>query len=88
MNHSRWLTTANRLLRLWVSKHRLNRKNSNNLRFIVEFIIAVYYPHLFKVKVKHSGIERPWAHSVSAGGGAGPCHADCENLLGTAIVKP
>ena len=53
VNHSRWLTTANRLLRLWVSKHGLKGKNLKNLRFIVEFIIGVYYPCWFKVKVNH-----------------------------------
>lgn len=59
VNHSRWLTTANRLLRLWVSKHGLKGKNLKNLRFIVEFIIGVYYPCWFKVKVNHSWIEGP-----------------------------
>lgn len=59
VNHSRWLTTANRLLRLWVSKHRLKGKNLKNLPFIVEFIIGVYYPCWFNVKVKHSWIEGP-----------------------------
>ncbi|KAJ8387960.1 hypothetical protein AAFF_G00147510 [Aldrovandia affinis] len=59
VNHSRWLTTANRLLRLWVSKHGLKGKNLKNLQFIVEFIIGVYYPCWFNVKVKHSWIEGP-----------------------------
>jgi hypothetical protein len=59
LNHSRWLTTANRLLRLWVSKHGLERKNLKNLKCIVEFIIGVYYPCWFNVKVKHSWIEGP-----------------------------
>ncbi|KAG0715733.1 hypothetical protein GWK47_000101 [Chionoecetes opilio] len=59
VNHSRWLTTANRLIRLWVSKHRLKGKNLKNLHFIVEFIIGAYYPCWFNVKVKHSWIEGP-----------------------------
>ena len=59
VNHSCWLTTANRLLRLWVSKNGLKGKNLKNLRFIVEFIIGVYYPCWFKVKVNHSWIEGP-----------------------------
>ncbi|KAI4796469.1 hypothetical protein KUCAC02_026971 [Chaenocephalus aceratus] len=59
VNHSRWLTTANRLLRLWVSKHRLKGKKLKNLQLIVEFIIGVYYPCWFNVKVKHSWIEGP-----------------------------
>ena len=59
VNHSRWLTTANRLLRLWVSKHGLKRKNLKNLQLIVEFIIGVYYPCWFNAKVKHCWIEGP-----------------------------
>lgn len=59
VNHSRWLTTANRLLRLWVSKHGLKGKNLRNLQLIVEFIIGVYYPCWFNAKVKHCWIEGP-----------------------------
>lgn len=59
VNHSRWLTTANRLLRLWVAKHGLKGKHLKNLKSIVEFIIGVYYPCWFNVKVKHSWIEGP-----------------------------
>ncbi|KAJ8358166.1 hypothetical protein AAFF_G00028790 [Aldrovandia affinis] len=58
VNHSHWLTTGNRLLRLWVSKHKLKGKNHlKNLQFIEEFIIGVYYPCWFNVKVKHSSQE-------------------------------
>ncbi|KAG0725912.1 hypothetical protein GWK47_037650 [Chionoecetes opilio] len=59
VNHSRWLTTANKLLRFWVSKHGFTGKNLKNLHCIVEFIIGVYYPCWFNVKVKHSWIEGP-----------------------------
>ena len=59
VNHSRWLTTANRLLRLWVSKHGLKGKNLDNLQCIVEFIIGVYYPCWFRVKVMHCWVEGP-----------------------------
>ena len=59
VNHSRWLTTANRLCRLWVSKHGLKGENLVNLRQIVEYIIGVYYPCWFQIKVKHSWIEGP-----------------------------
>ncbi|KAG0725262.1 hypothetical protein GWK47_038964 [Chionoecetes opilio] len=58
VNDNRWLTTANRLLRLWVKQHGLKEKNRKNLHFILEFIIGVYYPCCwFNVKVKHSWIE-------------------------------
>ena len=41
VNHSCWLTTANRLLRLWVSKHGLKGKILKNLQLLVKFIIGV-----------------------------------------------
>ena len=40
VNHSRWLTTANILCRIWVSKHELEGKNLKNLELILEFIVG------------------------------------------------
>ena len=57
--HARWLTTANRLMRVWVSKHRFKGKNLNNLKMIVEFIVGVYYPVWFDVKVRNSFVNGP-----------------------------
>ena len=60
VNHSRWLTTACRFLRLWVSQHGLKvGKTFNNLRLIVNFIVGVYIPNWFKIKVKHSWEDGP-----------------------------
>ena len=59
VNHSRWLTTANRLFRIWISVHRLKGKNLKNLRMIVEYIVGVYYLCWFNIKVKHCWIEGP-----------------------------
>ena len=42
--HSRWLTTANRFLRLWVGQHGLSGKTKRNMRLIVEYIVGVCYP--------------------------------------------
>ena len=53
VNHSRWLTTACRFCRIYVSKHGLSKKNEQNLRLIVEFIISVYFSNWFNIKVKH-----------------------------------
>ena len=53
ISHARWLTTANRFLRLWVSKHNFKGKDLKNLEMIVEFIVAVYYPMWFEAKIKH-----------------------------------
>ena len=59
VNHSRWLTTANRLLRLYVSDHQLDENDEEKLRKICAFVIGVYYPCWFNIKVKHSWIEGP-----------------------------
>ena len=40
LNHSRWLTTANRILRLYVS----DKHPSEKLQALVMFIIRVYAP--------------------------------------------
>ena len=59
VSHSRWLTTANRFCRLWVSFHFLAKKNFKNLRLIIEFIFGVYYPCWFQIKVKHFWLDGP-----------------------------
>ena len=59
VNHSRWLTTANRFMRLYVSKHGFKGKNLTNLKLIVEFIVGVYYPLGFEAKVKNNFTEGP-----------------------------
>ena len=41
VNYSHWLTTANRLLRLWLSKLGLEGKILKKLLVIVKFIIGV-----------------------------------------------
>ena len=54
VNHSRWLTTACRLCRSWVSKHgiRKNSKIYSSLKTIVSYIVSVYVPLWFEVKCK------------------------------------
>ena len=46
MNHYRWLTTANRILRLCIG--------TGNLKIIARFIMAVYAPMWFTIKSKPS----------------------------------
>lgn len=46
MAHSRWLTTANRLLRLYVA----TKDPSKNLQIIVEFVVKVYSRMWFEIK--------------------------------------
>ena len=57
--HSRWLTTANTFCLMWVSKHGLKGKLLTRLRDIVSFIVQVYYPCWFKIKVCHSWVDGP-----------------------------
>ena len=46
MSHSRWLTTANRVLRLYVA----TKEPSQNLKILTEFIIKVYAVCWFEIK--------------------------------------
>lgn len=50
MAHSRWLTTASRILRLYVSSEVL----SQNLRIIVLYVMKVYVTTWFDIKRKSS----------------------------------
>ena len=60
VNHSRWLTTATRFLRIWCSKHGLRGKNLENLKDIVDYIMKVYIPNWFNTKIKHNWIQGPY----------------------------
>lgn len=46
MSHSRWLTTANRILRLYVA----TESPDANLRLLTEFVVKVYVPCWFDIK--------------------------------------
>lgn len=48
--HSRWLTAANRILRLYVG----TSKPSANLKTLVTFLLKVYVPSWFAIKKRHS----------------------------------
>lgn len=50
MAHSRWLTSANRILRLYVSTLNL----SENLQLLVNYVVKVYAPIWFLIKQKKS----------------------------------
>ena len=54
LNHARWVTTANRILRLYVSVE----EPSKNLKTLVKFVMTVYIPMWFQIKANpfvHSG---------------------------------
>lgn len=59
VSHSCWLTTALRFCRIWISKHELKGKVLKNLRLIVEFIIGVYLPQWFSVKLNPMWVDGP-----------------------------
>lgn len=48
LNHARWLTTANRLLRLYVATETPNE----NLQSLCHFVMLVYIPMWFEIKTK------------------------------------
>ena len=55
MCHSRWLTTANRILRLYVTKENPDEK----LMFLTDYIIKVYAPVWFGIKKSPSCLSGP-----------------------------
>ena len=50
LNHSRWLTTGNRILRLYIG----SEKPSHELTTLTKFVIRVYAPMWFNIKCKPS----------------------------------
>lgn len=53
ISHARWLTTANRVLRVYVSE----TKPSVNLIKLVKYIVKVYAPSWFAIKTSSSCID-------------------------------
>ena len=47
------------MLRIYVSWKNLSGKDLNNLQILVEFIVGVYYPCWFMIKVKNRWTEGP-----------------------------
>ena len=59
INHSRWLTTAQAFLMLWVRHHNLQGESLRKFELIVKFIIQSYFKLYFDIKVKNSMVEEP-----------------------------
>ena len=57
--HSRWLTTAQTFLEMWQKEHGLEGELLDRLRTIVKFIVSVYCPMWFEIKVKHNWLVGP-----------------------------
>ena len=48
VNHSRWLTTSNRILRIYVSCNNLSGKYLDNLQLIVKIIVGEFHKPSYK----------------------------------------
>ena len=57
--HSRWLTTGEALLFLWMSHHGLEGEVLKKLELIVTFVVQVYQHMYFEIKVKHAIVNGP-----------------------------
>ena len=57
--HSRWLTTGEALLFLWVSEHGLEGELLERLEIITTFVVQVYHHMYYEIKVKHGIIDGP-----------------------------
>ena len=59
LNHARWLTTGMSLLVLWTTDHGFTGEIMRRFELIVKFLVQVYFPLFFEIKVKHSIVEAP-----------------------------
>ena len=57
--HSRWVTTAETFIEMYQSDHGLEGELLQRLETIVTYIVTVYCPMWFEIKVKHSWLEGP-----------------------------
>ena len=57
--HSRWLTTGQTLMMLYMSEHNLTGEVLRKLKLIVTFVSNVYFHMFYEIKVKHSILDGP-----------------------------
>lgn len=57
--HCRWLTTGESLMMLWMSDHGFSGETLRKFRLIVNYVVNVYFPMFFEIKVKHSILDGP-----------------------------
>lgn len=57
--HSRWVTTAETFIEFWQSEHGLQGELLKRLELVVTFIVSVYCPMWFNIKVNHSWLMGP-----------------------------
>ena len=54
-SHARWLNLANRLCRMWCYENSLGESSLRNLKLVMKFVVGVYSPMWFNIKVKNIG---------------------------------
>ena len=54
--HSRWLTTGEAIMLLWMSFHGLSGEILRVFKLIVTFVCQVTFPMFFEIKVQSFGI--------------------------------
>ena len=59
ISHARWLTTANRMMSLYVRKNGLKGKEKKDLSLIVRHIVLCYYVLWFRIKIQYSILAAP-----------------------------
>lgn len=59
LNHSRWLTLASRICKLYISAHGLTGVAKKNLDAITEFIVVHYAPCWFEIKCEPYYMDGP-----------------------------
>lgn len=52
MHNARWITTASRILRLWLSNHNLDNDSLEVLRWLVTYVVQVFVPVMIDIKTK------------------------------------
>ena len=57
---SRWLTTGMAFMLLWASNHGFDGEILEKFENIVTFIVQVYFPMFFEIKVKHTIVDAPY----------------------------
>ena len=57
---SGWLTCGMRCLLLYMSKHNRGSKDTKILKMLASYVIQVYLPMFYEIKVKHEIKYGPW----------------------------
>ena len=59
LNHARWTTGNSRLMKVYISKKKLDPENTEILKTLVKYIIQVYLPVFFQIRSSKSWLDAP-----------------------------